>query len=158
MEFTESSEMMGFCSSISETPIGEEKGHSGSDGNKERPTINPKASKIGGHGKTRPQDRKHQTIRKKELVGIPWMLAFEMRKRGWRIRQEIIWSKPNPMPESIKDRFTKSHEQIFMFVKSEKYYFDQEVSKGKSNRNPKVKRIQGQNHTQSNKEACRLAG
>lgn len=60
----------------------------------------------------------------KNLVGIPWMLAFALRADGWYLRQDIIWHKPNPMPESVKDRFTKSHEYIFLFSKSPHYYFD----------------------------------
>ena len=60
----------------------------------------------------------------KDLIGIPWMLAFALRDDGWYLRQEIIWSKQNPMPESVKDRCTKSHENIFLLSKSKKYYFD----------------------------------
>lgn len=60
----------------------------------------------------------------KDLIGIPWMLAFALRADGWYLRQEIIWSKPNPMPESVADRCTKSHESIFLFAKSAHYYFD----------------------------------
>jgi len=63
-------------------------------------------------------------VKKKDLVGIPWMLAFALRKNGWYLRQDIIWAKPNPMPESVRDRCTKSHEYIFMLTKSEKYYYD----------------------------------
>ena len=63
----------------------------------------------------------------KDLIGIPWMLAFALRKDGWYLRQDIIWSKPNPMPESVKDRCTKSHEYIFLMSKSQKYYFDHEA-------------------------------
>ena len=66
-------------------------------------------------------------IKPKDLIGIPWMLAFELRRRGWYLRQDIIWAKPNPMPESVKDRCTKSHEYIFLFSKSKKYYFDAEA-------------------------------
>lgn len=62
----------------------------------------------------------------KDLIGIPWMFAFAMRADGWYLRQDIIWAKPNPMPESVTDRCTKSHEYIFLFSKSEKYYFDNE--------------------------------
>lgn len=68
-------------------------------------------------------------IKHKELIGIPWMLAFALRASGWYLRQDIIWSKPNPMPESVKDRCTKSHEYIFMFSKQPKYYFDNEAIK-----------------------------
>lgn len=63
----------------------------------------------------------------KNLVGIPWELAFALRNDGWYLRQDIIWHKPNPMPESVKDRFTKSHEYIFMLSKKPKYYFDHEA-------------------------------
>jgi DNA modification methylase len=63
-------------------------------------------------------------LKNKDLVGIPWMLAFALRMNGWYLRQDIIWSKPSPMPEPIKDRCTKSHEYIFLLTKSNKYYFD----------------------------------
>ncbi|MCL2690442.1 MAG: site-specific DNA-methyltransferase [Chitinispirillia bacterium] len=60
----------------------------------------------------------------KDLIGIPWMLAFALRADGWYLRQEIIWHKPNPMPESVVDRCTKSHESIFLLSKSRNYHFD----------------------------------
>ncbi|MDR1543381.1 MAG: site-specific DNA-methyltransferase [Prevotellaceae bacterium] len=60
----------------------------------------------------------------KDLIGIPFMLAFALRSAGWYLRQDIIWAKPNPMPESVTDRCTKSHEYIFLLSKSRKYYFD----------------------------------
>lgn len=63
----------------------------------------------------------------KDLIGIPWLLAFALRSDGWYLRQDIIWHKPNPMPESVKDRCTKSHEYIFLLSKSPKYYFDYEA-------------------------------
>ena len=62
--------------------------------------------------------------KEKDLIGIPWMLAFALRRDGWYLRQDIIWSKPNPMPESVRDRCTKSHEYIFLLSKSQNYYFD----------------------------------
>ena len=68
-------------------------------------------------------------IKHKDLVGIPWRVAFALQADGWYLRQDIIWAKPNPMPESVKDRCTKSHEYIFMFSKSEKYYYDNEAIK-----------------------------
>jgi DNA modification methylase len=68
-------------------------------------------------------------IKNKDLVGIPWMLAFALRADGWYLRQDIIWHKPNPMPESVKDRCTKSHEYIFLLSKSPKYFFDHEAIK-----------------------------
>ena len=60
----------------------------------------------------------------KDLMGIPWALAFALRDAGWYLRQDIIWHKPNPMPESIRDRCTKAHEYIFLLTKSAHYYFD----------------------------------
>jgi DNA modification methylase len=63
-------------------------------------------------------------LKAKDLIGIPWMLAFALREAGWYLRQDIIWHKPNPMPESVTDRCTKSHEYIFLLSKSPQYYFD----------------------------------
>jgi DNA modification methylase len=63
-------------------------------------------------------------LKPKDLIGIPWMVAFALRADGWYLRQDIIWHKPNPMPESVTDRCTKAHEYIFLFSKSQKYYFD----------------------------------
>jgi DNA modification methylase len=74
---------------------------------------------AGGKGSVVPDGCKP-----KDLIGIPWMLAFALRADGWYLRQEIIWAKPNPMPESVTDRCTKSHESIFLLAKSEKYYCD----------------------------------
>jgi len=68
-------------------------------------------------------------LKHKDLIGIPWMLAFALRADGWYLRQDIIWHKPNPMPESVRDRCTKAHEYIFLLSKSEKYYFDSEAMK-----------------------------
>jgi len=69
---------------------------------------------------------KSQGLKNKDLIGIPWMVAFALRVNGWYLRQDIIWHKPNPMPESVKDRCTKSHEYIFLMSKSANYYYDQE--------------------------------
>ena len=66
-------------------------------------------------------------MKDKDLCGIPWMLAFALRADGWWLRQEIIWSKPNPMPETVTDRCTKAHEYLFLLTKSARYYFDQEA-------------------------------
>lgn len=70
-----------------------------------------------------------QCLKPKDLIGIPWMLAFALRADGWYLRQDIIWSKVNPMPESVTDRCTKSHEYIFLLSKSIRYYYDQEAIK-----------------------------
>jgi len=68
-------------------------------------------------------------LKEKDLIGIPWLFAFAMRNDGWYLRQDIIWHKPNPMPESVRDRCTKSHEYIFLFSKNKKYYYDNEAIK-----------------------------
>ncbi len=72
---------------------------------------------------------KLEGLKEKDLIGIPWMLAFALRADGWYLRQDIIWHKPNPMPESVKDRCTKSHEYIFLLSKNKKYYYDNESIK-----------------------------
>ena len=74
---------------------------------------------AGGKGSRVPDG-----LKPKDLIGIPWMLAFALRADGWYLRQDIIWSKPNPMPESVRDRCTKAHEYLFLLAKSERYYFD----------------------------------
>ena len=66
-------------------------------------------------------------LKHKDLIGIPWMLAFALRADGWYLRQDIIWHKPNPMPESVRDRCTKAHEYIFLLSKSERYFYDSEA-------------------------------
>ena len=71
-------------------------------------------------------------LKNKDLVGIPWRVAFALQARGWYLRQDIIWAKPNPMPESVTDRCTKSHEYIFLLSKSAQYFFDHEAIKEKA--------------------------
>ena len=68
--------------------------------------------------------KKFPGYKPKDLIGIPWMLAFELRKRGWYLRQDIIWEKTKCMPESVTDRCTKAHEYLFLLSKSSRYYFD----------------------------------
>ena len=75
---------------------------------------------------------KLEGLKEKDLIGIPWMLAFALRADGWHLRQDIIWNKPNPMPESVKDRCTKSHEYLFLLSKNKKYYYDHESIKEKA--------------------------
>jgi site-specific DNA-methyltransferase (adenine-specific) len=89
------------------------RGHDGSAGHAHR-----NASNIG--------------LKHKDLIGIPWRVAFALQSYGWYLRQDIIWHKPNPMPESVTDRCTKAHEYIFLLSKSEKYYFDSESIKEES--------------------------
>jgi len=71
----------------------------------------------------------------KELVGIPWMLAKALQRDGWYLRADIIWYKPNCMPESVKDRVTRSHEYVFMMAKSERYFYDSVAAKEENGRN-----------------------
>jgi len=66
-------------------------------------------------------------VKPKDLLGIPWMVAFALRADGWYLRQDIVWSKPNPMPESVRDRCTKAHEYLFLLSKKPSYYFDAEA-------------------------------
>ncbi|ANP61106.1 DNA-methyltransferase [Pseudomonas aeruginosa] len=68
-------------------------------------------------------------VKAKDLMGIPWRLAFALQDDGWYLRQDIIWHKPNPMPESVRDRCTKAHEYVFMLTKSPRYYYDHEAVK-----------------------------
>jgi len=88
---------------------------------------------IGGGNKCATQieaskrpDKTGFGLASKQLIGIPWRVAFALQADGWYLRQDIIWHKPNPMPESVKDRCTNAHEYIFMLSKSPRYYFDAE--------------------------------
>lgn len=80
-------------------------------------------------GSTSQGSRVAENCKAKDLVGIPWMLAFALRADGWYLRQEIIWEKPACMPESVSDRPTRSHEQVFLLAKSAKYYYDADAIK-----------------------------
>lgn len=81
----------------------------------------------GRNGQKVAINNKIQGLKPKDLVGIPWLVAFALRASGWWLRQDIIWHKRNPMPESVTDRCTKSHEYIFLLSKSQKYYYDYEA-------------------------------
>lgn len=72
----------------------------------------------------RPQDKRSLNLPNKSLIGIPWMFALEMKRRGWILRNEIIWAKPNGMPAKVQDRFHNKHEHMFLFTKNERYWFD----------------------------------
>ena len=85
--------------------------------------------KEGRNGQKIALNNKIEGFKSKDLVGIPWRVAFALQQDGWYLRQDIIWHKPNPMPESVKDRCTKAHEYIFLLSKSPKYYFGNEVIK-----------------------------
>ena len=94
-------------------------------------TKKPTAKQASNHGTNYMTTENHKSklaklngYKPKDLIGIPWMAAFALRDAGWYLRQDIIWAKGNPMPESVRDRCTKSHEYIFLLTKSRKYYFD----------------------------------
>lgn len=91
-------------------------------------TFDPN-SKQATHAaiKSSPRPPQPDGLKPKDLVGIPWMVAFALRADGWYLRQDIIWHKPNPMPESVTDRCTKAHEYIFLLSKSEKYHCDMDA-------------------------------
>ena len=83
-----------------------------------------KAPKTGARGAASGATRRARGLKPKDLVGIPWMVAFALRDAGWYLRMDNIWSKPNPMPESVTDRTTKSHEYLFHLSKSASYYYN----------------------------------
>ena len=86
----------------------------------------------GNYRMQRKAPPKHPRLKTKDLTGVPWMFAFSMQKDGWYLRQDIIWHKPNPMPEAVKDRCVKSHEYIFLFSLKPHYYFDYEAIQEKA--------------------------
>lgn len=86
--------------------------------------LNKRGQQYADKGQTRPQDKRHADIKSKDLCMIPAMLAIALRNAGYYLRQDLVWNKPNAMPESVTDRCTKSHEFIFLFSKERQYYFD----------------------------------
>ena len=100
--------------------------HGGSRGNKTPAgdTLRGRDNEYQPAPKLSPGDA---NLKQKDLVGVPWRFAFAMQDRGWYLRQDIIWAKPNPMPESVTDRCTKAHEYIFLLTKNPRYYFDNEA-------------------------------
>ena len=86
-------------------------------------------TRVSSAANRNPENLRKAGLKHKDLVGIPWRFAFAMQARGWYLRSDIIWHKPNPMPESVTDRPTKSHEYIFLMTKSPRYYYDHEAIK-----------------------------
>ena len=97
------------------------------DGNYPKQTVSKTRQDLPT--KTPVRANKLEGYKSKDLIGIPWMLAFALRADGWYLRQDIIWHKPNPMPESVKDRCTKAHEYIFLLSKNKNYYYNNEAIK-----------------------------
>jgi DNA modification methylase len=85
--------------------------------------------KLNGKPDVLSKKRRVSCLKEKDLIGIPWRVAFALQADGWYLRQDIIWHKPNPMPESVRDRCTKAHEYIFLLSKSERYFFDSDAMK-----------------------------
>ena len=114
-----------------------------------------RASNGGRAGFGNPREtitnRMPEGLKTKDLIGIPWRVAFALQADGWYLRQDIIWHKPNPMPESVTDRCTKSHEYIFLLSKSQKYFYDAEAVKEKTSDSYEGRRgeIKSRNKTQS---------
>ena len=98
-----------------------------SDGNYPKQSVSKTRQDLPT--KTPVRGNKLEGYKSKDLIGITWLLAFALRKDGWYLRQDIIWHKPNPMPESVKDRCTKAHEYIFLLSKSKNYYYNNEAIK-----------------------------
>jgi len=90
--------------------------------------VGAKRTHASGGGDVGPR-RAPNGLKPKDLIGVPWRVAFALQSDGWWLRQDIIWHKPNPMPESVTDRCTKAHEYLFLLAKSEAYYFDHEAVK-----------------------------
>lgn len=102
-------------------------GDSYTSGGRKTRGADAKDSKNGRESDTRPAQP--AGLKPKDLIGIPWRVAFALQADGWYLRQDIVWSKPNAMPESVRDRCTRSHEFVFMFTKSSRYFYDHEAVK-----------------------------
>jgi len=108
-----------------------------------------------------PANRRDQVgLKTKDLIGIPWRVAFALQADGWYLRQDIIWHKPNPMPESVEDRCTKAHEYIFLLTKNPRYYYDNEAIKEKATYSDHHNRYhtKGSGRAENNKNADNIAG
>lgn len=123
--------------------------------------VDPKNPK-GRNGQAIALNHKVEGCKAKDMIGIPWMLAFALREAGWYLRNDIIWMKENPMPESVKDRCARCYEHIFLFSKSKKYFFDHlaiaepvaqstvaRMKRGISSRNKFSQAVPGQNQQQT---------
>jgi len=103
-------------------------------------------SAVGASGTRKPV----ADLKPKDLIGIPWRVAFALQADGWYLRQDIIWHKPNPMPESVRDRCTKAHEYLFLLSKSDRYFFDGEAIKEVSTHAGRVVKATGSDSKNAN--------
>lgn len=111
--------------------LGDSYASTGGDLNKRKPgfSITGHQSLVAANG-AKPGNRTPPAgLKPKDLCGIPWRVAFALQADGWWLRQDIIWHKPNPMPESVRDRCTKAHEYVFLLAKAERYWWDMEAMK-----------------------------
>lgn len=113
-----------------------------------KPDDSGKQAYIYDRGNGRASSTATAGLPEKNLIGIPWRLAFALQADGWILRQDIIWNKPNAMPESVKDRCTKAHEYVFLLSKSPRYYFDSEAMKEPATTEPR-----GSSHSFARKTA-----
>ena len=96
----------------------------------QRPVSGPTTQRFGGYGTLHTRTRTgswvgdHPVLKPKDLVGVPWRVAFALQADGWYLRSDVVWAKPNPMPESVRDRPTRSHEYVFLLAKGERYHYD----------------------------------
>ena len=138
-------------------------------GSRGRGDVEPDAV-AGGARRATGSGPKHRDaaaigLKHKDLVGIPWRVAFALQADGWWLRQDIIWHKPNPMPESVRDRCTKAHEYVFLLTKSERYFYDAEAVKENANALPDrrlgsstFRKVQKIGHAQSSAEYVETVG
>ena len=112
-------------------------GGNGATGGRDKSTLQSAMPPIG----TTPVKKSvPEGLKVKDLIGIPWRVAFALQADGWYLRQDIIWHKPNPMPESVRDRCTKAHEYVFLLSKSQSYHFDADAIKERATSNANDKR------------------
>src|SRR3990167_4778490 len=114
-----------FWINLGDSYAGSMKGSNGSGGF----SVQSELQKGNNGSFVQPVNWKNVNLKPKDLCGIPWRVALALQADGWILRQDIIWAKPNPMPESVTDRCTKAHEYIFLMAKSAKYYFNNEAIK-----------------------------
>lgn len=128
-------------------------------------TVNPTPKQASNRGTGYMLTESHVSklakidgLKPKDLVGIPWRVAFALQADGWYLRSDIIWNKPNPMPESVTDRPTKSHEYIFLLSKAQRYYYDGEAIKEPSYTNDNSNRDRDNTKLNNTPGRTRMAG
>lgn len=135
---------------VGDHPGGGSQGERWKSGYKGNHADDPKRAKVAAHigPMTQPNRMPQPGLKPKDLVGLPWRVAFALQADGWWLRSDIIWHKPNPMPESVRDRPTRAHEYIFLLTKSAKYWYDNDAVKepGALDTVPRYRRGRSDNH------------